>query len=75
MDYDYSIGGGVHLGETAEECVCREVFDATGIHYEIQKLAVFCFSAARSVFSYGNFAFLDNGLCSAGVTGDRYSGK
>lgn len=52
MDYDYSIGGGVHLGETAEECVCREVFDETGIHYEIQRLAMFCFCAARSVFSY-----------------------
>ena len=26
-DYYYSIGGGVHIGETAEEAVQREVFE------------------------------------------------
>ena len=39
-DYYYSIGGGVHHGETAQEAVCREVFEETGVHYEIDRLAV-----------------------------------
>lgn len=39
-DYFYSIGGGVHHGETAENAVLREVFEETGVHYEIDRLAV-----------------------------------
>lgn len=39
-DYLYSIGGGVHLGEKAEDAVVREVFEETGVHYEIDHLAV-----------------------------------
>lgn len=39
-DYYYSIGGGVHIGKTAEEAVQREVFEETGIHYEIEPLAI-----------------------------------
>ena len=39
-DYYYSIGGGVHMGETAEDAVKREVYEETGIHYEIDRLAV-----------------------------------
>lgn len=39
-DYLYSIGGGVHMGETAEETVKREVFEETGVPYEIDRLAV-----------------------------------
>lgn len=39
-DYYYSIGGGVHHGETAENAVLREVFEETGVNYEIDRLAV-----------------------------------
>ena len=39
-DYYYSIGGGVHMGETAEDAVKREVFEETGVHYEVDRLAV-----------------------------------
>ena len=38
-DYYYSIGGGVQLGESAEEAVKREVLEETGIAYEIDRLA------------------------------------
>lgn len=38
-DYYYSIGGGVHMGEKAEEAALREVYEETGIHYEIDRLA------------------------------------
>lgn len=36
-EYYYSIGSGVHMGESA---VLQEVFEETGIHYEIERLAV-----------------------------------
>lgn len=39
-DYLYSIGGGVHMGEKAEDAVLREVFEETGVSYEIDHLAV-----------------------------------
>lgn len=39
-DYYYSIGGGVHMGEKAENAVIREVFEETGVRYEIDRLAV-----------------------------------
>lgn len=39
-DYYYSIGGAVHMGETAEDAVKREVFEETGVAYEIDHLAV-----------------------------------
>ncbi len=32
-DYLYSIGGAVHMGETAEEAVKRETLEETGINY------------------------------------------
>lgn len=37
--YYYSIGGAVKLGETSEQTVLREVFEETGIRYEIERLA------------------------------------
>lgn len=40
VDYFYSVGGGVQMGEKAEAAVVREVFEGTGIHYEIDRLAV-----------------------------------
>ena len=39
-DYYYSIGGAVHLGETAEDAVKIEVFEETGVEYEVDHLAV-----------------------------------
>ncbi|MBR6154394.1 MAG: NUDIX domain-containing protein, partial [Treponema sp.] len=40
--YYYSIGGGVHMNEKAEDCVVREVKEETGVDYEIDRLAVIC---------------------------------
>ncbi len=50
--YYYSIGGGVELHETMEDAVKREVFEETGIHYEIDRLA----------FIHENFFSRDDGM-------------
>ena len=39
-DYLYSVGGGVHMNETTEDAVVREVFEEVGMKYEIDRLAV-----------------------------------
>ena len=39
-DYYYSIGGAVEMGETAEEAVKREVFEETGIEYQVDRPVV-----------------------------------
>lgn len=41
-DYYYTVGGGVHMGEKAEDCVRRELKEETGLDYEIDHLAVVC---------------------------------
>lgn len=38
VPYYYSIGGGVHLHESAEQAVLREVYEETGYEYEIDRL-------------------------------------
>ena len=40
FNYLYTIGGGVHINETSESCVKREVLEETGVEYEIDYLAV-----------------------------------
>lgn len=50
-DYYYSVGGAVHMGETAEDAVKREVLEETGASYEVDRLA----------FIHENF-FSENGL-------------
>ncbi len=47
--YFYSVGGRVHLGERAEDAVIREVFEETGINYEVDRLAII-----HENFFYGN---------------------
>ena len=39
VDYLYSVGGAVQLGETAQQAVVREVLEETGIHMEVERLA------------------------------------
>ena len=57
-DYLYSIGGGVHMNEKAEDAVKREVFEETGVHYEIERLAII-----HENFFDGNGGLLDGLHC------------
>lgn len=41
-DYYYMVGGGVHLGETSEKCIEREVFEESGLCVRADHLAVVC---------------------------------
>ncbi len=41
-NYYYMIGGGVHLGETSEACIEREISEEAGIHARVDHLAVVC---------------------------------
>ena len=51
VDYYYSIGGAVHLGEQAKQAVIREVYEEAGIKCNIDRL----------LFINENF-FIENGL-------------
>lgn len=55
-DFFYSVGGGVHMNEKAEDAVIREVFEETGVHYQIDRLAII-----HENFWDGNGAY-DKGL-------------
>lgn len=39
-DYLYSVGGGVHMNEKSEDAVVREVYEETGVHYAVDRLAI-----------------------------------
>lgn len=41
-NYYYTVGGAVNLGEKAETCVEREVFEETGVHFEVDRLCAIC---------------------------------
>ena len=41
-DYYYMIGGGVHMGETSETCIEREILEEAGIRAKVDYLAVVC---------------------------------
>lgn len=36
------VGGGVQLGETSETCIEREIYEETGMHTCVERLAVIC---------------------------------
>lgn len=38
--YYYSVGGAVKMHETSENAVRREVFEETGVHFEIERLII-----------------------------------
>ena len=39
-NYDYAVGGGVHLDETAEDAALREAWEETGVRFDTDRLAV-----------------------------------
>ncbi len=41
-DYYYMVGGAVHMGETSERCIEREMFEETGLNARVDHLAVVC---------------------------------
>ncbi len=48
--YFYILGGGVHLGETSQNCIEREFLEETGIHAKAGRLAVVCENFFRGEF-------------------------
>ena len=41
-NYYYMIGGAVHMGETSDKCIEREIFEEAGIKVQAERLAVVC---------------------------------
>lgn len=39
-NYDYAVGGGVYLDETAEDAALREAWEETGVRFDTDRLAV-----------------------------------
>jgi len=37
-DFYYSVGGRIHMGETAQDAVMREVFEETGVFMAVERL-------------------------------------
>ncbi|MBP5607685.1 MAG: GNAT family N-acetyltransferase [Lachnospiraceae bacterium] len=56
--YYYILGGAVHLGETSEDCILREVYEEAGIKAKIDHLAV----VAENFFK-GKDGFVDGMDC------------
>ena len=57
-EYYYTVGGGIHMNEKAEECIVREVREETGVDYEVDHLAVICEN-----FFVGNDTGIDHLNC------------
>ena len=58
VDYLYTVGGAVHIGESAEEGVKRETLEETGVPYEIDRPALIVEN-----FFYGKGGNLDGLKC------------
>lgn len=56
-DYYYMIDGGVHLGETSEKCIEREILEESGITAYVSYLAMVCENFFKGVD--GNIDGLD----------------
>lgn len=52
VDYLYTVGGRLKLGETAEEAVVREVLEETGVKMEVDRLGF-----VHENYFYGDAAF------------------
>lgn len=81
-DYYYPVGGGVHIGEKAEDAVLREVYEETGINYEIDRLAFIhenFFIGSGSLEGYNcheiAFYFLMKPRGTQKLNSNSYSGK
>lgn len=54
----YSIGGGVHIGEKAEDCIRREVFEETGVDFEVVRPLCLVEN-----FFEGKYGSIDSKIC------------